>query len=78
MHYKLLILSLFYSIFYPYKTVFISFFFFFLFCLCSANIIMHILRNAIAIKKTINGLRDFLYENYYSRMNLQKKTVTIQ
>ena len=39
---------------------------------------MHILRNAIAIKKTINGLRDFLYENYYSRMNLQKKTVTIQ
>ena len=37
---------------------------------------MHILRNAT--KKTINGLRDFLYENYYSRMNLQKKTVTIQ
>ena len=39
---------------------------------------MHILRNAIAIKKTSNELRDFLYENYYSRMNLQKKTVTIQ
>ena len=53
--------------FHPYKTIIFAVF-------CFSNIIMYILNIANDIKKmSINGLRNFIFENYYRQIRFSKE-----